>query len=412
MDKPNNLLMQKEKTEVFTLGRFMLKRGGRLVSEETQRSKKLWELFKYLLANRGKAVHPEVVVETLWPEQKYKESKLVMRSLIFRLRKLLAAEFSSEIASNVTFSHGCYQWNLGENLWLDVAEFENISLKALKMRQSNPIESIATYKQAISLYKGDFLPECFYSEWVVPFRNYYQRLFLEDINNLTKLLAAENRDSEIIELCEKVFLIEYFAEEIHLIYMRALLKEGKLKKARAHYEEVSQDFYKEMGVKPSAELRDVYRIVNTEYDKVNLDLTSIKVRLKETKAKNTAFFCDPDVFRYLYQLEQFRRERSDKLVIIVLTTITLSDFLLPPSKVLKEAMDQLQNALGNSLRKGDVVCRWNEAQFLIMLPGLKFEEVERVLQRVDGNFKKIFSGSNLVLRKKYQSVLPTDSSQV
>ncbi|MGB3933511.1 MAG: response regulator receiver protein, partial [bacterium] len=57
--------------EIITLGDFQVRCGGKILTHDANRAYRLWELFKYLLTNREQGVLPEVLVETLWPEQEY-----------------------------------------------------------------------------------------------------------------------------------------------------------------------------------------------------------------------------------------------------------------------------------------------------------------------------------------------------
>ena len=45
-------------------------------------------------------------------------------------------------------------------------------------------------------------------------------------------------------------------------------------------------------------------------------------------------------------------------------------------------MDELQESLRSNLRKGDVVCRWSENQFLLLLTGLERTQAGNVIDRI------------------------------
>ena len=56
--------------------------------------------------------------------------------------------------------------------------------------------------------------------------------------------------------------------------------------------------------------------------------------------------------------------------------------------LLNVAMDQLLEAIKNSLRKGDVVSRYSGMQYVVMLPALTYEDGEMVMNRITNNFYK------------------------
>jgi len=96
---------------IFTLGKFYIRRGDSVISESSSRSKRMWEVFRYLLSNRGRALFPEAILEDIWPEKDYSDPNTVMRALMFRLRQALGRGNEGEsLASNIIFKQGVYRW--------------------------------------------------------------------------------------------------------------------------------------------------------------------------------------------------------------------------------------------------------------------------------------------------------------
>ena len=217
--------------KIYTLGRFVIKRGERTLSDVTSRSRKAWELFKYLIAHRDKTAHPEVVLETLWPEQHYADPNVAIRALVYRLRQILEKELAApELAANITFGHGCYRWEQHYDCWLDIDRLESLCGQAQRAGGAKPEEAIAAYKEAVSLYLGDFLPDCAYQEWVLPARNHYRRVYLQAVIELAELLrkggaweSSKPRSGDFAE---------YYEEELHLRLSRRCLRRQN-KQARA-----------------------------------------------------------------------------------------------------------------------------------------------------------------------------------
>jgi two-component SAPR family response regulator len=71
--------------QIISLGDFRVKFGEKVLTQEANRSYRLWELFKYLLTNKDQVVLPEVLVEKLWPEQEYADAKSAVRTMVYRL---------------------------------------------------------------------------------------------------------------------------------------------------------------------------------------------------------------------------------------------------------------------------------------------------------------------------------------
>ncbi len=150
-----------EMVEIFTLGRFLVKRGGKVLTGASVRAVKVWSLFQFLLTNRGKALTAEEILDNLYPGEYYKNPYQAVRSLIHRLRRLFTDEFAAPaLSANIVYTQGCYRWMENGSYWLDVDEFERYTLAAEELYNTNPTAAIKKLQKAVSLYLGEYLPEC------------------------------------------------------------------------------------------------------------------------------------------------------------------------------------------------------------------------------------------------------------
>ncbi len=392
--------------EIFTLGQFVVRRGSDIISGENKRSYRIWELCKYFITKRDKPTYSETIMEDLWPDRDYSDSKQALRTQIYRLRMLLDRKDTPEEYSCITFSGGAYALNKNTGYWLDAQEFESLYNEAVHTTLKNPNSAIEKYKKAASLYKGDYLPEISYAEWVIPVRNYYNHLYIQLVLDLTALLHDQERNDEIIEVMENAFLIEFFEEEFHFRYLRALIAAGRQRQAQSHYEYTSSVFYREMGIEMSSSMRDLYRNILFQNNSVNRDLHLVQNSLYEVPESDGAFLCTSDVFRYLYNLEVRRNERTGQSVFLGMLTLTW-----PPSDnedliTMRNDMHCLEETLLNSLRKGDVVCRWNESQYLILLPEITLENTDLVMRRIKFNFRRFSNNQQVDITTSVKPVQP------
>ncbi len=395
---------------IYTLGTFYIRQGDAIISESSNRSKRMWEIFKFLLSNREKSYFPEVILEKLWPDNDYADPNLVMRSQIFRLRQALGnGGDKPSLADNIIFRQGCYSWAEKTPYYLDVNDLEASVSEAGLAVDDDPEKAIKLYRKAISIYKGTYLPELSFSEWIEPLRSYYHDIYLDCLFDLISLLKARRDYSEIVKLCEQAASIDYFEEKIHVKLIEALLAQDQTTRARAHYNEVTSIFYREMGIKPSEHMKNLYRLVGSEPGSFELDLSTIQEGLKGKETVNGAYYCDAELFRYFYNLERARVERNGQSVLLGLFTLTTPGFVLPDKAILKEVMENLQTVILESLRKGDLVTRWNSAQILMLLPGLNREQSEMVIARIEDKFNEKYNLKGLVLHKKVESILPLES---
>lgn len=382
MNKPGvNSSVKKQSLRIYTLGRFMVCRGDVRLSSDYGRSRKLWELFMYLITHREKPHSPEAILETLWPDQEYADPSKAIKGIVHRLRQKLDSEIENGSNSTITNSHGCYSWNQDSTCWHDAEEFETLCREARAKAGSDPEAACQHYRQALDLYRGEYLPESPYSDWLLPIRYHYRRLFIDSVLRYMELLKKQKSYNLMIEECEKFIALERFEEEFHLRYIEALLAVKKIAQARSHYEHVSSMFYQEFGAKPSAAMRSLYGAIRKQGMDTEVSFTDVKDILHELDEAEGPLYCEREFFRILCRLEKRRSEREDRPVHIGLLTFAETSGFKTGSYKLKDAMEKLNDALSASLRKGDVFTTWKEEQFAILLPGATREQAGDALKR-------------------------------
>lgn len=395
VDERDNVLM------IYTLGRFMVKRGETVLSDQSHRSYRLWELFQYLVTNRNKSFLPESIAENLWPDNTYSEPRQAVRTQICRLRKLLKDR--DDNSEYITFVQGCYQWNNKQKIWIDADEFEHLYRLARIKENDNYLQAIELYRDALALYQGEYLPGSMFNEWVVPIRNYYRNLFLQCVLDFAALLQKHGRHAEIADLCEKAVLIEPYEEELHTKFMEALLAAGKVKQARVHYEYITSLLYREFGVKPSQEMLNVYKRIQAKSIAESPEIAALQEDMTEEKTDG-AFICSRDVFRSIYKLERRRSERTKQAVYFgSIAPVAGGKQGLRRNR--GKVMDDLENVLVKSLHRGDVVTRWDDSQFALILPGVDEQQAQSVMERI---VKQFSAFHDIELKKKALPILPDE----
>jgi DNA-binding SARP family transcriptional activator len=402
-DKMNN---EGCRIAIRTLGNFSVRRGNRILSAESDKSQKMWELFKYIITNRGKNILAETIQDTLWPDQDYEYSSKAFRTMIHRLRQVLKKGLPEESnIQTIVFSHGCYSWNPNLDYTLDAEEFEQNYVAARKVKASDSLKTLECYRNMLELYQGSYLSESMYTEWTIPFRNHYRRVYLESMADYCNLLVEQGDTDTILEVCENVTLLEPLEEDFHLFLMEALIKKGKIKDARQNYEYITTKLYHELGLRPSAEMRSLYGKI-TAKDKANrADIDSVQEGIINQPSSDGPFYCDKKTFQSIYDLERRRAERSGQSVFIVLLTLQLSPRVVGEQDTIKKALTTLKDIIERSLRKGDVCSLWGDLQFILILPSINMEQTKLVVERLEKAFREIIKQDEILLKARYQPIL-------
>ena len=388
---------------VFTLGRFDVKKNTQSLSEAASNSKKIWELFKFMMTHRQRSFTPESLMESLWSSEDYTDPRSTLRRQMHRLRQILGESPQKPEQQIIIFNNGYYHWNSGLEVLIDIDQFERCIQLGDTLKEDHPDKSLIHYRKALSLYQGDYLSECIDQHWVFPIRNYYRRLYLNTVLSTIELLRVGAKFNEILQICEQAIQLDVYKEEFHLCYIEALLQQGERKQALKHYEHITGFFYQELGLKPSPALKAIYkRVLSTQATYATMD--DLESDLKGDPVLENAFYCKSDIFRSIYELERRRSERGDTKAVIGMITVThpLGDSLGKQ----QQRMLSFKQHLLEHLRKGDTVTLWNDSQFLVLLPGLDEILMDKVLSRIFKLYISKTSEASNIIQAQYHLILP------
>lgn len=388
------------------LGSFTITYGKEKLSNDNSRTKQLWLLLEYLIINRNSDVSIDRLESVLWPGEEIDNPANALKNLIYRLRNLLAKVGRTAEEEYIISRGGNYAWNNEVPCQIDIEEFER-HYRAASSGNLSMEKQIEHYNAAIEIYKGDFLNSLSYEEWVVPLCTYYRNVFFDCVASVCDLLLENRRYEEVDRVCSKAIAIDPFEEKIQLMKMRALIAQGKNPQALQHYEYVTALYYKELGAKPSDEIRTMYRDITKQIKSVETDLTVIKEDLCEILIENNgAYCCDYEVFKNIYRLEARSVERSGQSVFIGLFTLSDINSGEIHKNIREKVMETLKDALIGGLRRGDVISRFSATQYVAMLPSVTFESSSVVTKRVQQRFNAHCSAKSVILDTKFMPIDP------
>ena len=186
---------------ITTLGEFDIKADGQSILRDSNRMYKIYRLFEYFLTFRNKKLLPETIIDNLLSYSESDDPKNMLRTQIFRLRKIINSFVpKNDDASkflNLNFSNGYYSLEIGENTVIDIDEFESFIQKGDREREYDINSAINNYQNAINIYKGLYLSDNSYEVWLVPTRNYYQRLYIKTLYKFIELLRKMKKMKEL-----------------------------------------------------------------------------------------------------------------------------------------------------------------------------------------------------------------------
>lgn len=388
--------MEKNTVIVRMLGEFSISNGEGTyaVSNKGRRSKKIIGLLEYLITFRDREIPQNELVEMLWPNGNRKEPANSLKTLLYRARAVLD-ELGEGWGKRLIISQsGSYAWNNDNDIWVDAVEFERLCKSASVKSERNKHE---LQMDALSLYKGDFLPRSETEMWTMPMVSYYHTMYLNTVCEVVETFKQERRYEDIIEICQKAITIDSFDEQLHIHMIKALLACGMQQRAQEHYIKVKDLYLDKFGIGPSQELMALYKEITKAIKHTEMNLCVIRDDLCEEEVMPGAFFCEYEFFKDIYRLYAREMVRSGDAVQIALITVMNNNDRQMNQKQLAVAMQRLHEVTRQSLRSSDIVCRYSVSQLLLMLPSAGQKDSDAVLGRISKNYRRKYPHMNVLL---------------
>ena len=398
----NGLKANEKSLCICVLGTFSVEHCGQSPLRPGQGMGKIWNVFKYLITHRDRSVPIEMIVEVFWPGSSFEKARQALYNSVYRLRGMLHDLGMAE--ELFVLRDGMYQFNRQASYWLDAEAFEDAVNRGYELRQTEPEQSREWFRQAMDLYRGDYLSENLYDDWVKAAQNRYRRLFEKAALTYCEQLLVDQEYTQIQELCQNVLQQDPLNEDFQIRLMRAYIEGGKLRAAREQYQQYSAYVYRESGIVPSQEMRTLYRnIQGSEQGDALSDLETIHALLDDPSNASEALFCAPESFRYVYNIERSRTLRSGNTSFLVKVSVSRRNLTIPRSDELKPALNILEHVLLEQLRGGDIACHWVETQFLLIIPCGSPSVLTKIQQRIENAFRKRYQG-DLILSFRHRPV--------
>lgn len=389
---------------VNMLGGFSISIGDKIIIDQNNQAKKPWSLLEYLIIFRDRDIPVEELMDLFWKDDASNNPAGALKTLMFRVRKLLEP-LGYPTHELVVQNRKTYGWTKEFTTVCDTDRFEELCLRTENTLLGED-DLLSVCLEAFGLYKGNFLPKSEWESWVIPIHTHYHSLYRKLVHRTLILLDKRKDFPSIIDVCQKAITIDPYVEDAHYYLIYALFQSGNQMKAMEHYQRVTDMFYNEFSITPSVQFKELYKVISDKKHGITMDLGTIQETLLEGNTDSGAFFCEPSVFKDIYQLETRGSERTGDSVFLCLLTISnLKGELLKPA-VQARAMDELGESIRNSLRRGDVYTRYSVSQYLMLLPTATYENGEMVLKRIVQTFKKEYSRKDLSITYSLQSIAP------
>jgi len=392
-----------EHIDIRMLGSFTLQSGDNLISDENNRSRKVWALLAYLICHRGTAVSQKKLIELLWgddPSSTNPENAL--RITLHRLRSQLDLLWPGAGKELIVHKNGGYSWNTQASIQVDSDRFEQLC----QSQNVSDDRRLDLCLEALSLYRGDFLERQSSESWIIPVTTHFHNLFVMLTLETADLLSRQGRHQEAAHVCRRGITAEPYHEPLYQVLMKELAADGDQKGASAVYENLRKRLFDDFGIRPSEETRAVYReTVHTPGERT-LPIDEVLEHLQEPEVIPGAMQCDYDYFKVLCHAESRAMERSGSATHVALLSVTGLTGEPLPKRSQERIMTQLGNAVRLNLRRGDTISRCSTTQYIMMLPKANYEDSCMVCRRVINAYHKAYPHTAVRIKFMVQPLTP------
>jgi len=395
--------MAEKNIKVHMLGDFSVEYDGKTIDDNSNRSHKVWLLLAYVIYNSDRTVSQDELIKLLWSGKEHEnDPRGALKAIFYRIRVTLD-QLGEFMGHNLIFSTaGVYFWNKSYTIDLDCDRFKTAAAEAFaETEEQVKLEKLI---EAIDLYEGPFLSKLEGQSWVSPVAAEYKKIYIEAVKTCLAILETRNQFDTMLRVSKAAIVQDPLNELFYTYYMKALIKLDDRKTAISAYEELRDLLSAEKSVAPCDEVRALYHEATRTINSVAVSPEVITAQLTEANALSGALICEYDFFKFIYRQAARSIERTGASYHLVIMTITGDNNSELPKRSLDRAMDNLQEQIRLSLRRGDTAARCSGSQFVIMLPFAGYEDSCVVAKRVMKAFETQYPHSPAELHYWVQAV--------
>jgi DNA-binding SARP family transcriptional activator len=242
------------------LGPFRLLHRGQSLDE--WHGPKTPRVLRYLVAQRGRSVPRDVLIELFWPDADAECGRRNLHQTIYTIRKTLRDAQSGHDGSeysHIVFENDAYALNVEAGFWCDATEFEDHVAAGRKAESEGRNDDAAVhYGHAQHLYRGEFLEDLPYDDWVQADRRHLRMLYIETVNRLAESRLDAGDVDEALELSQRLLSCDPCDESAHRRAMRCYASSGNRGRLTQQYEACADAMKRVLGMDPDPETVELY----------------------------------------------------------------------------------------------------------------------------------------------------------
>lgn len=395
--------------KVQMLGGLSLTWGDTVLSFSRKTATKAIKLLQILLYYGEKGISRNELIENLYKTEELMDALNSLRVTAYRMKKMLVNMGLPEY-NYIKISKGIYYWNGPMETKVDVHQFCYFIRKSEK--ESDEEERINWLRKACDIFKGELLPNSSEDEWVLIENLQCKKMYDCALQQLCDYLWSKEEYEVILRLCQSACII-YPLDKWQSVCIDCFIAMKRYQEAIEEYELTAKMFFEEMGIRPSEEVIDQFKLMSEHMSDVPQNIYDIKNHLREDEIESGAFYMTLPSFRDSYRLVRRNMERNGQSVYLMLCSLVdRKGAPMGDSDKLDKMSEKLALSIKACLRKGDSFTRYNPSQFLILLVGTNSEGCSLVFERIERYFSAEHESWKKYLKVYFTSLVDEDRNDI
>jgi DNA-binding SARP family transcriptional activator len=217
-------------------------------------------IFKFLIARRDHTARKEVLMEQFWPDAEPDAARNNLNVSIYSVRQAFARIDRSY--SVILFQDDFYSINPQLSIWVDYERFlDHVRTAGALQRRSEMALAAYEYRRAEALYRGDFLEEDRYEDWVEPVRTTLRDDYLTVLDRLAQYSFDQGDYGGATGLSGRVLEVDPCDERAHQRLMHCWSQQGLPHLALRQYHVCRETLARELHLPPSEVTRNLFETI-------------------------------------------------------------------------------------------------------------------------------------------------------
>lgn len=216
----NTVKNQEFTLKVYTLGTFEIYYTGNYRNLNSQLNHKERMLLTYLLSWSGSRIPIDIILEQFWPDKNEKKAMSNFYTTLYKLRKALEPGLKTIKQSSFVKYQDGFCWIDYQLVWTDDRQLVLHIKQAQHEYDKNQLDDfMATCQNVYDRYKGGYLPDYLYEDWIVDRREWIQDQWIKIMVLWVSRLLLNGNANEAHKICKRILEVDQGAG----IYLNKLI---------------------------------------------------------------------------------------------------------------------------------------------------------------------------------------------